>query len=57
MNIDAILVNHCSPTLAGLKMGALLSLPRQESLVDAQPLSTFEGNHSMTDSDQESSFS
>lgn len=31
MNIDAILVNHCSPTLAGLKIGSLLCLPRLES--------------------------
>ncbi len=42
MNIDAILVNHCSPTLAGLKMGALLCLPRQESLGDyTQLLETY----------------
>lgn len=34
MNIDAILVNHCSPTLAGLKMGSLLCLPRLESQRD-----------------------
>ncbi len=31
MNIDAILVNHCSPTLAGLKIGSLLCLPRLKS--------------------------
>lgn len=36
MNIDAILINHCSPTLAGLKMGALLCLPRQESLAECK---------------------
>lgn len=38
MNIDAMLVNHCSPTLAGLKMGALLCLPRQESLAEYKKL-------------------
>ena len=38
MNIDAILVNHCSPTLAGLKMGSLLCLPRLESRTDYEKL-------------------
>ena len=31
MNLDTILINHCSPTLAGLKMGTLLCLPRLET--------------------------
>lgn len=34
MNIDELLIYHCSPTLAGLKMGSLLCLPRRESLGD-----------------------
>lgn len=38
MNIDAVLVNHCSPTLAGLKMGSLLCLPRLESQTDYEKL-------------------
>jgi len=29
MDVDTLLVNHCSPTLAGLKMGTLLCLPHE----------------------------
>lgn len=30
MNLDCVLINHCSPTLAGLKQASLLCLPRLE---------------------------
>lgn len=30
MNLDYVLINHCSPTLAGLKQASLLCLPRLE---------------------------
>lgn len=32
MNIDTLLINHCAPTLAGLKPGALLCFHRQGTM-------------------------
>ena len=31
MNLDFVLITHCSPTLAGLKQASLLCLPRLDS--------------------------